>query len=140
MCPTIDTSPEKAEPVPPGGAGMRQEGDTEGAASTSRRLEPPELAGYALLALLVLLVALRAELTVDGAYPHDAGLHLPAVERLAQAWERGESVLDCWVSEWVLGYPLWRSFWSCSPAREAPSCWAPFSGAAGGAPSPPWRT
>ena len=112
MCPTIRTSPEKAKPVSPVEAGPPEDRGTEGPASPSRRLEPLDLAGYALLvlAVLLLLVALRAELTVDGAYPHDAGLHLPAVERLAQAWERGESVLDCWVSEWVLGYPLWRSY------------------------------
>ncbi|MGH7820949.1 MAG: hypothetical protein ACREQ9_14380, partial [Candidatus Binatia bacterium] len=41
---------------------------------------------------------------------NDGVLHLTAAERLGQSIWRGEPLLDPWVSEWSLGYPVWRSY------------------------------
>ncbi|MFQ5503414.1 MAG: hypothetical protein ACE5F1_01300 [Planctomycetota bacterium] len=83
-----------------------------GSDTDSRTSSADDLIGRLLLFLAVVfhLLLLLPELRTGGIYPSDAGLHLPAIERLAQAFERGESILDCWVSEWGLGYPLWRSY------------------------------
>ena len=69
--------------------------------------------GRSLLLIAVLFPAavLLPELTVPGGvYPNDGALHLPAIERLQVAAERSEGILDCWTSEWICGYPMWRSY------------------------------
>ena len=41
---------------------------------------------------------------------NDVVFHLAASERIETSFERGEPFLDPWVSEWALGYPVWRSY------------------------------
>jgi uncharacterized membrane protein len=41
---------------------------------------------------------------------NDAVFHRAAAERLLTHFERGEPFLDPWVSEWSLGYPVWRTY------------------------------
>ena len=36
--------------------------------------------------------------------------HLAASQRLGESIARGEPFLDPWVSQWALGYPVWRSY------------------------------
>jgi uncharacterized membrane protein len=71
-----------------------------------------ELLGGALLvgALLFNAVWLAPELWTGRIPPNDAVFHRAAAERLADSLARGEPFLDPWVSEWSLGYPLWRSY------------------------------
>ena len=45
---------------------------------------------------------------------NDNVLHFTLVERIVQAVEHGENPLDCWSSEWSLGYPALRT---CQPLR-----------------------
>jgi hypothetical protein len=71
-----------------------------------------ELPGLALLACAVLfgLILLAPELRI-GRHPlNDNVLHLAAAERLGASLAAGEPFLDPWVSEWSLGYPVWRSY------------------------------
>ena len=71
-----------------------------------------ELLGVALLGVAVAFnaVSLAPELDI-GRFPlNDATFHLAAAERLAASVQRGEPFLDPWVSEWSLGYPVWRSY------------------------------
>ena len=41
---------------------------------------------------------------------NDSVFHYTLVDRIVQAIERGENPLDCWVSEWTLGYPVPRTY------------------------------
>lgn len=72
-------------------------------------------ARWAGLALVLIAVAFNAvflapELRIGRLPLNDNVLHLTASERLAESFRRGEPFLDPWVSEWSLGYPLWRSY------------------------------
>jgi uncharacterized membrane protein len=73
---------------------------------------PRELLGRLLLATALLFgaVCLAPELRIERAPLNDIVFHLTASERLEQAYARGEPLLDPWVSEWSLGYPVWRSY------------------------------
>src|SRR5206468_1098665 len=81
--------------------------------STVQRLIPrSELSGLALLACAVLFNAYYAapELRINRVPLNDVVFHLAASERMETGFERGEPFLDAWVSEWALGYPVWRGY------------------------------
>jgi uncharacterized membrane protein len=66
------------------------------------------------LAFVVLAIGFTAvvaypELRINRAPLNDEVLHLPASERLAGSLGH-DAFLDPWVSEWALGYPVWRSY------------------------------
>jgi len=71
-----------------------------------------EVPGLALLlcGLIFGAVFLAPELEITRAALNDDILHLSAAERLLAALRHGEPFLDPWVSEWALGYPIWRSY------------------------------
>lgn len=68
--------------------------------------------GAALLACAVAFNAffLAPELWVGQPAWNDSTFQLAAAERLGQSLGRGEPFLDPWVSEWSLGYPVWRTY------------------------------
>ena len=70
------------------------------------------LVGIVLLcaALSFNAIALAPELRIGRVPPNDAVLHLALSERLVDSVRRSEPFLDPWVSEWGLGYPVWRSY------------------------------
>ncbi len=76
----------------------------------SRRAE--KVLGFALLgcALAFNAITLAPELRIGRVPLNDAVFHLAASERLGESFARGEPFLDPWVSEWALGYPVWRSY------------------------------
>lgn len=73
-------------------------------------------AGWTLAALPVLwgLVFLHPELSIGESALNDSVFHLSAARRmseaLANAGLREENPLDCWVDNYSLGYPLWRTY------------------------------
>jgi hypothetical protein len=78
----------------------------------SRSALRAEAAGLALLACALVFgaIALRAEPRIGRVPLNDAVFHLAASERLGEAIRHGEPFLDPWVSEWAMGYPVWRSY------------------------------
>ena len=77
------------------------------------------------LALLVAVLVVNAaglwpELAVSRVDLNDNVFHFTLTERMVQAVERGENPLDCWSSEWSLGYPVLRTY---QPLAHAWSCW-----------------
>ena len=95
-----------------------------------------ELAGIGLLACAVFFNAffLAPELRIGRLAPNDSTFHLAASERLGESLKSGEPLLDPWVSEWSLGYPVWRSYQplphllaagvlALSPGVEAHATW-----------------
>src|SRR5437773_7400920 len=72
----------------------------------------PEAPGLLLLsvALLFNVFFLAPELRIERVPLNDVAFHLAASERLGDSFQRGEPFLDPWVSEWSLGYPVWRSY------------------------------
>lgn len=67
------------------------------------------------LVLLLVALAFQAATTlpeawIERASPNDLVFHRVASERLLAAIRDGEPFLDPWVSEWSLGYPVWRSY------------------------------
>jgi uncharacterized membrane protein len=66
--------------------------------------------GLLALALLFNAVALAPELEIGRLPPNDSVFHLAAAERLGESIVRHEPFLDPWVSDWALGYPVWRSY------------------------------
>jgi uncharacterized membrane protein len=72
----------------------------------------PEAPGLLLLsvALLFNVFFLAPELRIERVPLNDVVFHLAASERLGDSFQRGEPFLDPWVSEWSLGYPVWRSY------------------------------
>ncbi len=75
-------------------------------------LAHPELPGLALLLCAVAFTAYFAapEMRICRVPLNDLVFHLAASERMETSFERGEPFLDPWVSEWALGYPVWRSY------------------------------
>ena len=73
---------------------------------------PRESAGLVLLVAAVgfNVVCLAPEIRISELPLNDGVLHLAATERLSQSLAKGEPFLDPWVSEWSLGYPMWRSY------------------------------
>ena len=55
-------------------------------------------------------VLLAPELRIERVPVNDAVFHLAASERLGQSILHREPFLDPWVSEWSLGYPVWRTY------------------------------
>ena len=93
-------------------------------------------AGLGLLAcaLAFNLVFLAPEFRIERVPVNDTAFHLAASERLGESLARGEPFLDPWVSEWSLGYPVWRSYQplphlvaagvlALSPGPEAHPAW-----------------
>jgi hypothetical protein len=72
----------------------------------------PEAAGLVLLALALLFnaVLLAPEARIERVPVNDLVFHVEASQRLGQSIARGEPFLDPWVSQWALGYPVWRSY------------------------------
>jgi uncharacterized membrane protein len=72
----------------------------------------PEAAGLVLLALALLFNALllAPEARIERVPTNDMAFHLAASQRLGESIARGEPFLDPWVSQWALGYPVWRSY------------------------------
>jgi hypothetical protein len=68
--------------------------------------------GIALLACALAFNAifLAPELRFGQLADNDSTFHLTASERLGQSLSRSEPFLDPWVSEWSLGYPVWRTY------------------------------
>src|SRR5262245_36671812 len=68
----------------------------------------------ALLALFAVLLLngalLRPELAISRVDLNDNVYHFTLIERMAQALRQGENPLDCWSSEWSLGYPVLRTY------------------------------
>jgi hypothetical protein len=77
-----------------------------------RRFLRKEVWGLLLLACALLFNAwyVAPELRIGRVPLNDAVYHLAASERLLTGIERGEPLLDQWVSEWALGYPVWQSY------------------------------
>ena len=71
-----------------------------------------ELWGLVLVVVAVVFTAVYAapELRIGRVPLNDVVFHLAASERMETSVERGEPFLDPWVSEWALGYPVWRSY------------------------------
>src|SRR4051794_35936838 len=71
-----------------------------------------ERSGLALTALAVAFTAWFAapELRINRVPLNDVVYHLTASERMLDGFKHGEPFLDMWVSEWGLGYPVWRSY------------------------------
>jgi Tfp pilus assembly protein PilF len=55
-------------------------------------------------------VELAPELRIGRIPVNDAAFHIAASERLGKSFAQREPFLDPWVSEWSLGYPVWRSY------------------------------
>jgi hypothetical protein len=70
------------------------------------------LAALALLfaVLIVNAAGLWTELSISRVDLNDNVLHFALVQRIVQAVEHGENPLDCWSSEWSLGYPVLRFY------------------------------
>src|SRR6266403_1955029 len=68
----------------------------------------------ALLCVLALVAvnafALSGELRAGRFDLNDSVFHYTLIDRMVQAMERGENPLDCWVSEWTMGYPVPRTY------------------------------
>ena len=61
-------------------------------------------------AVVVNLVALAHEVTSRALPLNDHVLHYGLVRRAAEAWAAGDSVLDHWVGDWVLGFPVFQYY------------------------------
>jgi hypothetical protein len=68
--------------------------------------------GLILLGCTVLFHAWYAapEIRINRVPLNDLVFHITASERMATAFEKREPFLDAWVSEWDLGYPIWRTY------------------------------
>ncbi|HKD66408.1 MAG TPA: hypothetical protein VKB84_06170 [Candidatus Binataceae bacterium] len=79
--------------------------------SIARRLRA-ELPGLVLLAAVIAFnaVLLAPEIRIERVAVNDLPFHLAAAQRLGASLVHGEPFLDPWVSQWSLGYPLWRSY------------------------------
>ena len=77
---------------------------------TGSRGQP--IVGWALLAAALVFNAtcLAPELRIGRLPINDGVFHLAAAERLGESLAHREPFLDPWVSEWALGYPVWRSY------------------------------
>lgn len=86
---------------------------------------PGEQPGLALLACAVLFSAWYAapEMRINRVPLNDLAFHVAASERMETAFARGEPFLDAWVSEWDLGYPVWRSYQPLPHAAAALVLW-----------------
>src|SRR5580692_6249512 len=62
------------------------------------------------LALIVNAVLLWPELRIERVPVNDLSFHIAASQRLANSLSTGDSLLDPWVSQWALGFPLWHFY------------------------------
>ena len=101
----LDREAAGAPVMPPSGSGL------SATAAASRR-PYPEVAGLLLLALALLFnaILLAPEVRIERVPVNDLSFHLEASQRLGESIAHGEPFLDPWVSQWALGYPLWRSY------------------------------
>ena len=99
-----------------------------------RRFLRTEAWGLLLLACALLFNAyyVAPELRISQVPLNDAVFHLAASQRLLTGVERGEPLLDQWVSEWSLGYPVWQSYQPV-PHLFAALCLRVFQGMGSGA-------
>ena len=58
----------------------------------------------------MILVALAHEVTSRALPLNDHVLHHGLIRRAAEAWAAGDSVLDHWVGDWVLGFPVFQYY------------------------------
>ena len=72
----------------------------------------PEIAGLLLLALALLFnaVLLAPEARIERVPVNDLPFQIAASERLGESIAHGAPFLDPWVSQWSLGFPLWRIY------------------------------
>ena len=72
----------------------------------------PEIAGLVMLAMALLFNAfmLAPETWIERVPVNDLPFHIAASQRLAASVVHGEPFLDPWVSQWSLGFPLWRLY------------------------------
>ncbi len=72
----------------------------------------PEIAGLLLLALALLFttIVLAPEARIERVPVNDLSFHLEASQRLGESIAHGEPFMDPWVSQWSLGFPLWRVY------------------------------
>ena len=76
-------------------------------------------AALLLTVLAVNAVGLWPEISISRVDLNDNVYHFTLVERMVQAIEHGENPLDCWSSEWSLGY---KSTSPKPPAQLAQRC------------------
>src|ERR1035441_7639439 len=62
------------------------------------------------LALIVNAILLAPEIRIERVPVNDLSFHIAASQRLADSFITGDSILDPWVSQWALGYPLWHFY------------------------------
>src|SRR5271168_3850420 len=62
------------------------------------------------LALVANAILLWPELRIERVPVNDLSFHIAASQRLANSLSTGDSVLDPWVSQWALGFPLWHFY------------------------------
>src|SRR5882724_7551544 len=81
------------------------------AGETSRR-PYPEITGLVLLALALLFnaVLLAPEARIERVPVNDLPFQIGAAQRLGESIAQHEPFLDPWVSQWSLGFPLWRIY------------------------------
>src|SRR5713226_9095602 len=72
----------------------------------------PEIAGLLLLALALLFnaILLAPEARIERVPVNDLPFQIGASERLGESIAHAEPFLDPWVSQWSLGFPLWRIY------------------------------
>ena len=83
----------------------------QGAITVSRKPHP-EIAGLLLLALALLFnaILLAPEIRIERVPVNDLVFHLEASQRLGEGIAHGEPFLEPWVSQFSLGFPLWRVY------------------------------
>ncbi|MGB3552426.1 MAG: hypothetical protein WA993_17215 [Candidatus Binatus sp.] len=62
------------------------------------------------LALIVNAILLAPEIRIERVPVNDLSFHIAASQRLARSLITGDSLLDPWVSQWALGFPLWHFY------------------------------
>jgi len=82
------------------------------AAGEKSRRPYPEITGLLLLALALLFnaVLLAPEARIERVPVNDLPFQIGASERLGESIAHAEPFLDPWVSQWSLGFPLWRIY------------------------------
>src|ERR1700740_26705 len=82
------------------------------AAVTTSHRPYPEVAGLLLLAVALLFnaILLAPELRIERVPVNDLPFHIGAAQVLGHSIAHGEPFMDPWVSQWSLGFPLWRVY------------------------------
>ena len=62
------------------------------------------------LALIANAILLWPEIRIERVPVNDLSFHIAASQRLAHSLTTGDSLLDPWMSQWALGYPLWHFY------------------------------